>query len=90
MKFFKPIHIEGSLKAKPARFYKLYVLTPADKAQNNIIFSCKSHCFKKIKEEPSGSGNNTYQLTNTTSDNVIQKIIRRPLLVSTETSLQYY
>jgi hypothetical protein len=73
LKFSKSIHIEGSLKAEPARLYKLYVLTPADKASNNIIFTCKSHYFKKIKEELSGSGNNTYQLSNTTFDNVIQK-----------------
>ena len=71
LNFFKSIYIEGSLKVELERLHNLYVLTPADKAQNNIIFTCKSYYLKKIKEELSASGNNTYQLTNKTFDNII-------------------
>ena len=60
LNFFKSIYIEGSLKAELDHLHKLYVLTPADKAQNNIIFTCKPYYLKKIKEEISASGNNTY------------------------------
>ena len=51
----------NEVKQELERLQSLYVLTPADKAGNNIIFTCKAFYIKSIKEELSAS--NTYQLT---------------------------
>jgi hypothetical protein len=67
---FKSLYIEGSLKEELDRLHKLFVITPADKAQNNIIFTCKAFYIKKIQEELSGS--NTYQLTNKPFEDIMQ------------------
>ena len=50
------------------RLHSKFVLTPADKAGNNIIFTCKAFYIQSIKEELSSS--NTYQLTRSSRNSV--------------------
>lgn len=42
--------IEGSLKTELQHLHEKYVLTPADKAQNNIILTSKPYYIKKLKK----------------------------------------
>ena len=63
--------IEGTLKTELQRLHEKYVLTPADKAQNNIILTCKPYYIKKIKEELLGS--NTYQIAIDNFDDIIKR-----------------
>ena len=70
---FISIYVEGSLKEELNRLHELYVITPADKAQNNIIFTCKTYYITKAQEELSASGSNTYQLTNKSFEDIIQE-----------------
>ena len=65
------MYIEGSLKTELDRLQDLYVITPTDKAQNNIIFTCKPFYVKIMKKELSAPGLNTYQPTVLTLENVI-------------------
>ena len=69
LNFFKSLYIEGSLKNELNRLHDSFVITPADKAHNNIIFTCKPFYIKKIQEELSANG--TYQLTNETFENIM-------------------
>ena len=66
---FKSLYIEGSLKKELIRLHELYVITPADKAHNNMIFTCKPFYIKKVQDELSGA--NTYQLTNKSFENIM-------------------
>ena len=65
------LYITGSLKTELDRLQDLYVITPTDKAQNNIIFTCKPFYVKIMKMELSAPGLNTYQPTLLTLENVI-------------------
>ena len=50
------------------RLHSIYVLTPADKAGNNIIFTCKAFYITSIENELSTS--NTYQLTRSSRNSI--------------------
>ena len=50
------------------RLHSIYVMTPADKAANNVIFTCKSFYIKSIKDELSTS--NTYQLVRSSRNSI--------------------
>ena len=57
------------------RLHEEYVLVPADKACNNIVFVCKAHYYNCILTElgiNSTSGNRTYTPTSFSKDEVLQ------------------
>ena len=54
------LRIEGDVKRELDRLKEIYVITVTDKAQNNILFTCKSHYISKIKDELSRPGQVTY------------------------------
>ena len=66
------LQIKGQLKEELTRLQQLFVITPTDKAQNNISFTCKPFYIKILGKELTSPGINTYQLTNLSLENVIQ------------------
>ena len=57
------------------RLHKEYVLVPADKASNNIVFVCKAHYYNCILNElgiNSTFGNHTYTPTALSKDEILQ------------------
>ena len=57
------------------RLHENFVLVPADKASNNIVFVCKSHYYTCLLNElgfTSTSGNPTYTPSNLTKDEILQ------------------
>ena len=46
------LKIEGNLKSELDRLKDLYVITPTDKAQNDILFTCKNFYIKKLNLNP--------------------------------------
>ena len=69
------LKIEGNLKSELDRLKDLYVITPTDKAQNNILFTCKNFYIKKLKEELTKPGQLTYQLVQQNSELINDNII---------------
>ena len=51
----------------PFSFHDKYVIVPADKASNNIVFVCKAHyincLIKELGIDSNNSGNPTYKRT---------------------------
>ena len=45
------MRIEGALKTELDRLKDKFVITVTDKAQNNILFTCKYFYIQKVKEE---------------------------------------
>jgi hypothetical protein len=57
------------------RLHDNFVLVPADKASNNIVFICNNYYFECLLNElgfTSTSGNPTYTRTNLTKDEILQ------------------
>jgi hypothetical protein len=57
------------------RLHDNFVLVPADKASNNIVFVCKKYYYECLLNElgfTSTSGNLTYSQTNLTNDEILQ------------------
>ena len=57
------------------RLHEEYVLVPADKASNNIVFVCKAHYYQCIINElgiNSTIGNHTYTPTAFSKDEILQ------------------
>ena len=69
----KSLYIRNDMKTELDRLKELYVITPTDKAQNNICFTCKPFYIKILKGELTTPGLNTYQLTNLPFETVIEK-----------------
>ena len=69
------LKIEGNLKKELERLKENYVITVTDKAQNNILFTCKYFYIKKIREELTRPGQLTYQHVNRTSDSINNDIV---------------
>ena len=55
------LKIEGDIERELNRLKDNYVVTVADKAQNNLLFTCKAFYVSKIKEELMRPGQLTYQ-----------------------------
>ena len=60
------LYIKGDLRRELDRLQDLYVITPTDKAQNNIIFICKLFFIKILKEELTMPGLNNKRLSTNT------------------------
>ena len=58
------LKIEGNIKRELERLKDRYVITVTDKAQNNILFTCKLFYISQVKEELSKPGQITYQPEN--------------------------
>ena len=57
---------DPDVAAELAGIHEKFVVVPADKASNNIVFVCKTHCINCLMEELGMStmiGNPTYNLT---------------------------
>ena len=70
------LYIRDDMRTELDRLKDLYVITPTDKAQNNISFTCKPFYIKVMKNELTTPGQNTYQLTNLSFNNVIEGTCR--------------
>ena len=69
------LKIEGNVKRELDRLKDKYVTTVTDKAQNNILFTCKLYYISKIKEELSKPGQVTYRPENKSMDTINREII---------------
>ena len=69
------LRIEGDVKRELDRLKDRYVITVTDKAQNNILFTCKLYYISKVKEELSKPGQVTYCPENKTVDTINREII---------------
>ena len=72
--FFKKPEVVNELQ----RLHDNFVLVPADKASNNIVFVCKKYYYECLLNElgfTSTSGNPTYTRTNLTRDEILQNHI---------------
>ena len=67
--------LDGSLATELARLKQDFVITVADKAQNNILFTCKYFYIKNLKEELTRPGQLTYQLSNKGQNDINKDII---------------
>ena len=66
---------DPDVAAESAEIYEKFVVVPADKASNNIVFVCKTHYIKCLMEELGMStmtGNPTYNLTAMSKDEILQ------------------
>ena len=69
------IKLEGSLREELERLQNKFVLTPTDKAQNNILFTCKYYYLKVLREELTKPGQSTYNLSNLSQELINNNII---------------
>ena len=67
--------LDGNLATELENLKKDFVITVADKAQNNILFTCKYFYIKTLKEELTRPGQLTYQLTDKRQDNINRDIV---------------
>ena len=61
-----------------AELHHTFVVVPADKASNNIVFVCKTHYIKCLKKEivmSIATGKATYKLTTLSREEILQKHI---------------
>ena len=66
---------DPDVAAESAEMHEMFVVVPADKASNNIVFVCKTHYINCLMEELGMStitGNPTYNLTTLSKDEIIQ------------------
>ena len=66
---------DPDVAAELAEIHEKFVVVPADKASNNIVFDCKTHYINCLMEEVGMSiitGNPTYNLTAMSKDEILQ------------------
>ena len=66
---------DPDVAAEVAEIHEKFVVVPADKASNNIVFVCKTHYINCLMEELGMStmtGNPTYNLTAISKDEILQ------------------
>ena len=66
---------DQDVDAELAEIHEKFVVVPADKASNNIVFGCKTHYINCLMEELGMStmpGNHTYNLTAMSKDEILQ------------------
>ena len=67
--------IEGNVKKELDRLKEKYVITVTDKAQNNVLFTCKKYYISVVREELRRPGQLTYQLSNKDAASINNDII---------------
>ena len=66
---------DPDVAAELAEIHEKFVVVPADKASNNIVFVCKTHYINCLMEElgmRTMTGNPTYNLTAMSKDEILQ------------------
>ena len=64
-----------AVAAQLAEIHEKFVVVPADKASNNIVFVCKTHYINCLMDElgiNTMTGNPTYNLTAMSKDEILQ------------------
>ena len=69
------LKIEGNVKKELDRLKEKYVITVTDKAQNNVLFTCKKYYISVVREELTKPGQLTYQLSNKDAASINNDII---------------
>ena len=71
-------------------FHKQYVMVPADKASNNIIFVCKQYYLNVIRDEVKQDTECTYLRYHETADTIIKKHVSfmRTIDIKVDTTMQ--
>ena len=68
---------DPDVAAELAEIHEKFVIVPADKASNNIVFVCKTHYINCLMEElgiSTMTGNPTYNLTAMSKDEILQNV----------------
>ena len=55
------VKIEGNVRRELEELKHKFVITVTDKAQNNILFTCRPFYIAKVREELDSPGQRTYQ-----------------------------
>ena len=78
MKFKKTwsVKIEGNIKRELERLKEKFVITVADKAQNNLLLTCKKFYLSKLREELNRPGQQTYVQVATTANRINDSIVQ--------------
>ena len=66
---------DPDVAAEFAEIHEKFVVVPADKASNNIVFVCKTHYINCLMEElcmSTMTGNPTYNLTAMSKEEILQ------------------
>ena len=67
--------IEGAVKRELDSLKKKFVITVTDKAQNNILFTCKPFYIAKVREELNKPGQRTYQEDNISLEDIHRRVV---------------
>ena len=70
------VKIEGSVKRELERLKENFVITVADKAQNNLLLTCKKFYLSKLRDELTRPGQQTYVQIATTVNAINDSIIQ--------------
>ena len=70
------VKIEGKVRDELDRLKSKYVITVTDKAQNNILFTCKRFYIDKLREELTRPGQSTYIPTNRSAASINNEIVQ--------------
>ena len=70
------VNIDGKIKNELDRLKKEYVITVTDKAQNNLLFTCKKFYVSQVKNELTRPGQITYRPTVRNSTSINDSIVR--------------
>ena len=71
---------DPDVAAELSEVHEKFVVVPADKASNNIVFVCKTHYINCLMEELGMStmtGNPTYNLTAMSKDEILQINVKK-------------
>ena len=66
--------IEGSMRRELEELKDKYVITVTDKAQNNILFTCKPFYISKVRDELNSPGQRTYQLDHISLEDIHRRV----------------
>ena len=70
------LNINGQVQEELERLKTLFVITVTDKAQNNLLFTCKRFYVSKIREELTRPGQQTYTISNMDTVTVNNRIVQ--------------
>ena len=69
------IKIEGNMKRELDSLKERFVITVTDKAQNNILFTCKPYYISKVREELAKPGQRTYQEDDISLEDIHRRVV---------------
>ena len=68
------VKIEGNVRRELEELKHKFVITVTDKAQNNILFTCKPFYIAKVREELDSPGQRTYQRDNISLEDIHRRV----------------